>query len=1064
MSLRSLSDYIFVTKYARYLPELKRRETWDEAINRVKQMHLDVYKDKGVEEEIEWAFQLVKHKRVLGSQRTLQNAGSPVLRQNPRSFNCSFSQCDRLKFFQDAFYLLLCGVGVGLGVQKHYIEKLPKFSRKMDDPKLIGHSNNNPVYDVGFLEVKKFVVPDTIEGWADSLGVLLSSYFENPIFPEYANCYVEFDFSLIRTKGSSISSGIGKAPGPDGLSASLKKIRSLLDECLDNGREKLRPIDTYDIICFASDAVLSGGIRRSALITLIDLDDKEMMNAKTGNWMQENPQRARSNNSVMLLRDNTTKEQFLEVIKYTKEFGEPGFFWCDNILQGLNPCQPGWAKVLTIWGVREIKDIHIGDKIWSEDGFVTVKNKWSTGIQEVFKFRTTAGIFYGTENHMVVSYGGKIEAKDADGIDILVGPVPTYYKINPQDVMDGLVIGDGSVHKASNDFVYLLIGENDQDYFESEVKDLIISKRGICSTSYEIRTSISSDELEKTFNRTIPKRLRTNGASTTIGFLRGLFSANGSICGDRVTLKQASLELIEQAQEMLSSIGIRSYITTNKAVQIQHHNGIYESKESYTLNITKGRWLFRDLIGFLQNYKNEKLGQICLKGQGRTKDTYDIIEKILISKEEVFDIEVNGTSHTYWSSGLNVSNCAEIGLIGYDKDGNPGFHFCNLVDINGKKIKTEEDFLECCKAAAIIGTLQAGYTNFPYLGEVSENIAKYEALLGCGITGIMDSPDILLDPETLQKGAALIIKTNEEIAAKIGIKPAARLTTVKPSGTTSLILGSSSGIHPHHARRYFRRVQANKMEIPLQLFKKYNPMAVEESVWSANKTDEIVTFCVEVPEGTRTKNQMSAIELLKSVKLVKENWIDKGKVVERCLQPWLSHSVSNTINVRDDEWDEVIDYIYENRNVFVGVSLLPIAGDKDYPQAPNCTVFTAQEIVKEYGDASIFASGVIESALEAFEDDLWKACKAVLNLDEAASYPINQANFILKAKSFANKYFDGNIKKMTYCLKDVANWYLWVNLKDSYKEVDFSEMVEEDNGTDMREEVACGGGACEISF
>ena len=282
MSLKALQDYTYYSKYARYNEIAGCRETWGEAVDRVKNMHLQRFPQ--IENEIEWAFEQVRQKRVLGSQRALQFGGEPILRKHARMYNCCTSYCDRLRFFQEAFWLLLCGCGVGFSVQKHHIAKLPQFSDLIST----GLYNEEVQWGVE----KTFIIPDTIEGWADALGILLESYFTGPIIGNtWEGTKVNFDYSLIRKAGSPLSSGTGKAPGAEPLRRSLEIVRQLLDRCILNGQIRLRPIDAYDLVMHTSDAVLSGGVRRSATICLFSPDDKEMVNAKTGNWFTENPQR-----------------------------------------------------------------------------------------------------------------------------------------------------------------------------------------------------------------------------------------------------------------------------------------------------------------------------------------------------------------------------------------------------------------------------------------------------------------------------------------------------------------------------------------------------------------------------------------------------------------------------------------------------------------------------------------------------------------------------------------------------------------------------------------------------
>ena len=728
-SLQELQNYTFVSKYARWLEDKNRRETWKEAVDRVRHMMHTQYDGFGIKDEIDWAYDIMYKKKVLGSQRALQFGGDPILKRHAKIYNCTSSYCDRLRFFQECFWLLLCGSGTGFSVQKHHVAKLPALE-------------HNPPEDQG----TKYIIEDSIEGWSDALGVLLSSYFSKPVeeFKQYKNCHILFDYSNIRPKGASLASGVGKAPGYEPLANGLEKIRSLLDRCIANGQKKLRSIDAYDIVMHSSDAVLSGGVRRSASLALFSPDDEEMAKAKTGNWFIDNPQRARSNNSALLLKNETTFEEFQTLMESVKEFGEPGFIWSESTEMIFNPC------------------VEIG--MWPVD----------------------------------------------------------------------------------------------------------------------------------------------------------------------------------------------------------------------------------------------------------------------------------------------------------EESGKSGWQGCNLSTINCSSVEDENDFYERCKAATIIGTLQAGFTKLDYLGKISERIFDREALLGVSLTGTMEKHDLVLTEKVLTKGAKIAVETNKELAKKININQAARVTCLKPEGTSSSMLGTSSGIHPHHAKRYIRHVQANVLEAPYQHFKKLNPQACEKSSWSANNTDEVIKFPIEVPDGSKLKNQLPAVEMLSIVKDTQKNWVQSGKNKTLCTQEYLSHNVSNTVTVKPDEWDDVTRYIYDNRKYFAGISLIPQSGDKDYPQAPFTTVYTSREIVKEYGDAALWCSGLIELALNAFNNNLWAACDYVT---------LNQANkndsedkrmFTTKMKNFAGKYFDGDIRRLTYCMKDVYNWKIYCDLFNSFKKVDYTQLSETEDNTVGIEEISCAGGACLI--
>jgi len=285
--------------------------------------------------------------------------------------------------------------------------------------------------------------------------------------------------------------------------------------------------------------------------------------------------------------------------------------------------------------------------------------------------------------------------------------------------------------------------------------------------------------------------------------------------------------------------------------------------------------------------------------------------------------------------------CREIGFVPVTKDGRCGVQFCNLTSINGAKTHTPKEFKEHTLAASLIGTLQAGYTNFHYLSNASRELTEEEALLGVSITGIMDNPKVLLSPKNQKECSDIAVSTNEEWAKKIKIKPAARVTCVKPEGTSSLVLGSASGIHPHHSRKYFRRVQCNKIDNVYQYFRLFNDKLCEESVWSANKTDDVVTFPIEITNGALTKKDLNAIEHLNHIKSTQENWVLPGTTKHN--KKKTTHSVSCTVLVKEEEWEEVAKYLFDNKEFFAAVSLLATTGDKDFKQAPMEDVSSEKE-------------------------------------------------------------------------------------------------------------------------
>ena len=615
ISSKILSDITVYMKYARFLKEENRRETWKELVTRNKNMHLKKYPQ--LSEEIENAYQYVYDKKVLPSMRSMQFGGKPIEVAPNRIYNCAYLPIDHELSFSETMFLLLGGTGVGFSVQKHHVEKLPEIQKPLQKRK------------------KRYLIGDSIEGWADAVKALLKSYFQG-------GTPLRFDFSDIRPKGASLVTSGGKAPGPQPLRECLVKIEGLLSE-KENG-DKLRPIEVHDIICHIADAVLAGGIRRAALISLFSADDEEMLAAKAGNWWETNPQRGRANNSVVLLRHRITREYFMDLWDRVKasQSGEPGFYFSNDKDWGTNPC-------------------------------------------------------------------------------------------------------------------------------------------------------------------------------------------------------------------------------------------------------------------------------------------------------------------------------CEIALRPYQ--------FCNLTEVNTSDLETQKEYDNRVKAASLIGTLQAGYTDFHYLRDIWQKQTEKEALIGVSMTGIASGKVAELD---MKRAANAVKRENARIAKIIGIKSAARCTTVKPAGTTSLTLGTSSGIHPWHGDYYLRRVRVGKNESIYTHLLIHHPELVEDEYFRPHDT-AVITVPQKSPEGAITRKE-SALQLLKRVKRVTEEWVQPGT-----RRGQNTHNISATISIRNDEWVDVGDWMWENREFYNGLSVLPY-DDHTYVQPP-------------------------------FEE----------------------------------------------CSKEK-----YQVLYDSLEDIDLTQVVEYEDNTDLKGELACAGGACEV--
>lgn len=407
--------------------------------------------------------------------------------------------------------------------------------------------------------------------------------------------------------------------------------------------------------------------------------------------------------------------------------------------------------------------------------------------------------------------------------------------------------------------------------------------------------------------------------------------------------------------------------------------------------------------------------------------------------------------------------CVEIGQYGYDVNGNSGWQMCNLTEINGGVSNTKEIFYEQCKCASILGTLQASYTNFKVLGIASKNIIEREALIGVSITGWMNNPHILFDKEVMKEGARIVKYWNKVTADLIGINQAARTTCVKPSGNASVLLGTASGIHGEHSPLYFRHVQFNKESEIAKLFIKTLPNMCENSVWSDR--DVVVAFPVVSPKTSIFKKDLLGVKQLEYVKLAQDVWIEEGTNKDLCVQPWLRHNVSNTITV--DDWDNVTEYVFNNRYSLCGISFLSAMGDRAYPQAPFTEVLTYQQIVEIYGEVSLFTSALIEAGLLAFNNDLWTACNTALGYGEQLTddhKDLLKRDWVRRFNKFSSNFIDSDT--CASCLKDVYNLHKWWRVQKEIKPIEWADALCRKEYVDINTmgAQACSGGQCELGF
>ena len=340
-----LSDLKLYSDYFKWNDVEQRYETWEEACASILDGHRKQYSNVGdqLSPYLDSVYDSMVNKNVLASQRNLQYRHPEIKKHMERIYNCTSTHAMRNRIFQEIFYLGLCGCGAGTSLLIPFVKHLSHIRKRVNG-------------------TKTYVIRDSISGWADALGVLLSSYFvDNQPFPEFAGSKIRFDYSDIRPKGSYISGGF-KAPGHEGLKASLENIEKLLDNWIDTEGEEMRPILVFDIICYSADSVLSGGIRRSALNMLVDPNDEEMIYAKMGNWRQENPQRARSNNSILINRKYINIEYFKRIVNLNDGDNDIGFAFVNSWFDTYNPCLTGDMQILLDDGYHEIRSLEENKK------------------------------------------------------------------------------------------------------------------------------------------------------------------------------------------------------------------------------------------------------------------------------------------------------------------------------------------------------------------------------------------------------------------------------------------------------------------------------------------------------------------------------------------------------------------------------------------------------------------------------------------------------------------------------------------------------------------------------
>lgn len=915
-----LQYYQFKSKFARWNEAKGRRETWEECVDRVMGWFGGPGGSSGwaelSEDEKVWLRRMMLEFKASPAMRVVQMAGPALDRCHMGTYNCTAAPIVDLFSFSELLYILMQGCGCGFSVESEHIDHLPRVKKQKRGA-----------------EIREYTVEDSTEGWCDALIYGLRTWF--------GGGDVEFHYHLIRKKGTLLKTKGGQASG-------FEPLRDTLDFCkrivLSRQGRRLTDLDAHDMCCKIAEIGNVGGVRRASLISLSDLNSLLMRMAKHGNWYMANGHRSMSNNSAVYEEKPSAEEFMAEWLALVQsKSGERGIFNRDGINKRkparrkkstfiCNPCQPGWATVATPNGIRKMDDIDVNSVIWSGEQWVRVARKICTGVKQVIEYRTTAGVFYGTENHNIFSGGEKIQVGLAESIDTCQVQTSSMIKICAQDVVDGLVMGDGMAKRFTledskkYDRVLLCVGVKDSEaYAGSEVANYIGSPYGR-EDHRNVSTTISLEEVAKTYERTVPDRFRFGSISKLCGFLRGLYSANGSIVANRVTLKASSFKVIETVQEMLSFLGISSYYTTNKENVVSFKNGDYLIKQSYDLNIgtNDGRKKFSGLIGFIHPEKTERLQAIvseCTSKKGvKPKTTYGIIETRVVSQESVYSITVDHPTHKYWTGGLQAANCGEVTLRHWG--------CCNLSIAIVRPGDTLEEIEEKVRAATYFGTLQACCTNFNYVRKEWKKNCEEERLLGVDIMGGLDHP--LLSPRNgvidgteemrglraglLDRLQGLVRSENESLAERFGINVSAASTVGKPGGNSGVFFNAAT-LSSWFADQQIRRTTESRTS-PIARMLIDQGVPYEE----VNAQNIVFNWLKNNPEGCIKREDMTALQQL-------ENWLDWQT-------HWAEHAMSVTIYVKDEEWLEVGAWVFKHFDQITGLSFLPW-DNGTYKHLPN---------------------------------------------------------------------------------------------------------------------------------
>lgn len=933
------SRFISLSRYARWLPEDNRRETWHETVSRY-----FAYMDKHLKESHDYTipkklrqelFDAVYGLQVMPSMRALMTAGPALDRCHVAGFNCSYLPIDHPRAFDELLYILMCGTGVGFSVEEDQVKKLPEVNEVLEPCDTV------------------IKVADSKGGWAKAYRQLVSLL--------YAGQIPGWDVSALRPAGARLVTFGGRSSGPEPLEALFRFTVEIFKEA--QGRQ-LTSLECHDLCCKIGEIVVVGGVRRSALISLSDIKDIRMRDAKSGEWWRKEPQRSLSNNSAVYNRTPDMNLFFEEWhALYKSKSGERGIFNRDSVKKhlkthverrdpehpfGCNPCSLHEDTILmTDEGPKRIKDLQGEPFNAVVNGKVRYapKGSWISGKKDLWRLSTKDGYeLILTDDHRLMTKDGWKEVRDLTKGETLLLSTPSEEPLTwegegswDHGYLLGIFVGDGNFSQNTangSQWGQAKVFKKDSQGFEGIYEE---AERAAYASPWKRRSDWNgwgehSDYFVMNLGRLPFDYGFSYGDKTSIehletltssefqrAFLRGLFDTDGHFEGTQekgysVRLGQASYSLLQVVQRMLLRFGIKAVIRGLHPERAQMMPDGCGGEKEYQCQavwrlIVSGKSVkrFFDHIGF--SHKGKAAKEELIKGIRWKKETWttklDSVE--YVGTQDVWDAEVEDVV-SFDANGFWAHN-SEINLRPYQ--------FCNLTEVVVRPNDTEETLQEKVRLATILGTFQSTLTDYKYLRKIWKKNSEEERLLGVSMTGIMDNPLLLAAPEDfLSSLRGFAVEVNKKYAKALGIEESAAITCVKPSGTVSQLVDSASGIHPRHAPFYIRRVRGDKKD-PLTEFMIAMGFPHEEDVFNPHAV--VFEFPMRSPEGSLTRDQISAIDHLRLWKAYQEHWCE--------------HKPSATISVKEDDWMKVGAWVFENFDRISGVSFLPHE-EHTYQQAP----------------------------------------------------------------------------------------------------------------------------------